>query len=149
MHTGSVHAIMRTKKSYKCSICNFSFSQKASLKIHIESVNENKKSYQCSICDYFFFKNLIGKSILNQFMISVSYRSVQFVISVVIKKLSQKCILGQFIRRKSHMCSVCNFSFSLKSSLEIQSESVNENKKSFKCSFCDYFCSKKCDLKKY
>ena len=57
--------------------------------------------------------------------------------------------MGQFIRRKSHMCSVCNFSFSLKSSLEIQSESVNENKKSFKCSFCDYCCPKKCDLQKH
>ena len=34
-------------------------------------------------------------------------------------------------------------------SLEVKSESVNENKKSFKCSFCDYCCPKKCDLKKY
>ena len=41
------------------------------------------------------------------------------------------------------------FKICTESSLEVQSESVNENKKSFKCSFCDYFCSEKCDLKKY
>ena len=41
------------------------------------------------------------------------------------------------------------FKICTESSLEVQSEPVNENKKSFKCSFCDYCCPKKCDLQKH
>ena len=80
-------------------------------------------------------------------MRNVSYRSVQFVISIVLKKVTQKGLLDQFMRTKSHMCSICNFSFSLKARFKMHIESVNENKKSHKCSICDYFCSQKFDLK--
>ena len=39
-------------KMNKCSICDSTFSQKSTLKRHMESVHENKKPYKCLICDY-------------------------------------------------------------------------------------------------
>ena len=73
MRIGSVH---ENKKSYKGSICNFSFSQKANLKIHFDSVHENKKSYKSSICDYVCPQKCDMKKHTVQFMMTRSYRSI-------------------------------------------------------------------------
>ena len=36
---------MKKKNSYKCDICDYSFSQKSHLKIHVASVHEGKSCY--------------------------------------------------------------------------------------------------------
>ena len=38
-------------KPFKCDICNYTFTQKGHMKIHIKSVHGNKKSFKCDICD--------------------------------------------------------------------------------------------------
>ena len=105
-------------------------------------------------------------------MITRSFRSVQFVILVVLKKVNLKMhIVTVLYIKKSCKCSICNFSFSQKVSLKISnqfirkkvilllnvcyrecelkkhSESVHDNLNSHKCSICDYSCSRKGTLK--
>ena len=42
IHVSSVH---ERKKTFKCDICDYSFSQKSHLKIHVASVHEGKSCY--------------------------------------------------------------------------------------------------------
>ena len=42
------------KKHYKCSMCNNSFSHKTNLKAHMESIHDVKKKNKCSDCDHSF-----------------------------------------------------------------------------------------------
>ena len=39
-------------KSHQCQICDYTASQKRSLKIHIDSIHNQLKTHKCSICDY-------------------------------------------------------------------------------------------------
>ena len=47
-----VESVHEGKKPYRCSICDYNFSQKNNLKAHVESVHENVKPYNCVICNY-------------------------------------------------------------------------------------------------
>ena len=42
----------KQKKVLKCEICDYSFAQTGSLKMHVMSVHDNKKEFKCEICDY-------------------------------------------------------------------------------------------------
>ena len=79
MHIVTVHD---NKKSFKCSICNFSFSQKASLKIWNQFIR-TKSHISAQFVIMFVIQNVIWKSILNQFMITWTHPSAQFVITIV------------------------------------------------------------------
>ena len=39
------------KKSFKCNVCDASFTLNPSLKKHILSSHEKRKPYNCNICD--------------------------------------------------------------------------------------------------
>ena len=43
-HVESVH---ENRKPHKCTVCNYSCSQKSTLKMHVVSVHENEKPYKC------------------------------------------------------------------------------------------------------
>ena len=45
-------SVQEKKKPFKCDMCDYSFSEKGSLKKHIASVHEGKKPFNCSICGY-------------------------------------------------------------------------------------------------
>ena len=45
--------------------------------------------------------------------------------------------------KKPVKCDICNYTFSLKSSLKRHVASVHEGNKPFKCEICDYSCAKK------
>ena len=45
-HNSSVH------EKNKCSICDYTSSNKSTLKTHIESAHEKKRPHKCTICDY-------------------------------------------------------------------------------------------------
>ena len=77
MHTESVHDKYMLQKF---SICHFDFSQKGNLKVHIGLVHEIKKHISAQYVIIFVLKNVVCKRTLNQFMMNVCYRSVQFVI---------------------------------------------------------------------
>ena len=47
-----IKSIHEGNKPHKCSICDYGFSKKISLTIHIDAVHEGKKPHKCSICDY-------------------------------------------------------------------------------------------------
>ena len=54
--------------------------------MHTESVHDKYMLQKRSICDNIFvLKNVIWKSILKQVIITISYKSVQFVISIDLK----------------------------------------------------------------
>ena len=61
-------------------------------------------------------------------MINICKRSVQFVTSIFLKKLTLKYILGQFMRTKSHICAQFAILFSQKAGFKTHMESVHENK---------------------
>ena len=88
------------------SICNFTFSQNASLKIHIESVHKNKET--CLI-----------------------YLSAQFVIIFCSQKYDlQKHTESVHEKCKLQKCSICDFNCSQKGNSKGFIGSVHENKKS-------------------
>ena len=49
---GYIAKVHEGKKPFKCSICDYIFSQKEDFTRHIVSVHDNKKPYRCSICDF-------------------------------------------------------------------------------------------------
>ena len=114
-----IDAVHTKIKSHMCSICNYSFSQKKSLKEDIESVHERKKPHNCSICSYTFAKKLN----------------------------LQKHIESVHARIKPHKCPICDFSSAYKQSLETHIESIHDRIKPHKCSICDYSTAHKKDLK--
>ena len=42
-------SVHETKKPFKCDICDYSFSQKGNLSKHVESVHEQKRPFKCDI----------------------------------------------------------------------------------------------------
>ena len=48
----NIDMIHEEKKPHKCSICDYSFAAKGSLKIHTDAVHLGKKPHKCSVCDY-------------------------------------------------------------------------------------------------
>ena len=40
------------KKSLKCDVCDYSCSQKGTMKTHVSMVHEEKKPFKCDNCDY-------------------------------------------------------------------------------------------------
>ena len=80
---------MRTKShTYKCSVFNFSFSQKLTWKCILNELVRTKIRTSAQFVLKFVLENMIWKSILNKLMITRSYRSFQFVISVVLEKVT-------------------------------------------------------------
>ena len=54
----------KESKSHKCSVCDYSCTQKQDLKRHIDAIHENKKPHKCSICDQSFsLKDSLNKHI--------------------------------------------------------------------------------------
>ena len=51
--------------------------------------------------------------------------------------------------KKPVKCDICNYTFSLKSSLKRHVASIHEGNKPFKCDICNYMCSLKGNLKKH
>ena len=49
-----ISVVHEGQKPFKCSICEASFAQKYSMKNHIVAVHEGKKPFKCSICDTSF-----------------------------------------------------------------------------------------------
>ena len=45
-------SVQEKKKPFKCDMCDYSFSEKGSLKRHIASVHEGKKPFKCDVCSY-------------------------------------------------------------------------------------------------
>ena len=103
------------KKQHKCSICEYTYFSKPSLKRHIQSVHEGKKTHKCSICDH----STLTKQNLNTHIKSVHER------------------------RKPYTCTICEYSASQKGHLKKHIDSVHEVKKPITCPFCDYSTSLK------
>ena len=66
----------KQKKVLKCEICDYSFAQTGSLKMHVMSVHRNKKPFKYEIYEYSCSKNLIWKIMLSQFMGIKSHSNV-------------------------------------------------------------------------
>ena len=49
-----IGAVHEGKKPFKCSICDYSCSQKGHLTHHIASIHEGKKPFTCTVCYYKF-----------------------------------------------------------------------------------------------
>ena len=49
-HIATIHG---EKKSFRCSVCEYTSSHKSGRTYHIASVHEGKKPYKCSKCDYY------------------------------------------------------------------------------------------------
>ena len=47
-HIASVH---EARNSFKCNMCDKSFSQKGNMYLHVETVHEGRKAFKCDICD--------------------------------------------------------------------------------------------------
>ena len=76
------------KKQHKCSICDYTYFSKVSLKTHIESVHEGKKPHKCSICDH----SALTKQNLNNHIKSVHEKrksiSALFVTTLILVSLT-------------------------------------------------------------
>ena len=57
-----IAAIHEGKKPFKCDTCDYSCSEKGSMKKHVSSVHEGKKSFKCEVCN----SSCSEKSNLNQ-----------------------------------------------------------------------------------
>ena len=40
------------KNTFKCDICDYSYSEKRDMNRHIASVHEGQKPFNCDICEY-------------------------------------------------------------------------------------------------
>ena len=115
--TGHIASVHEGKKPLNCFVCDHSFSDKASLSWHIASVHEGKKPLKCYISDCnYSLKNII----LQQFIRKGNHSIVLF----VIYNFSQKVHLNQHIRlvhqdKKTHKCSNCDYSCSIKEKLDL------------------------------
>ena len=93
------------KKPFKCDICDQSFSAKAVLNRHIDSIHKGIKPFKCNVCD----KAFAHKLHLNGHIESVHKG------------------------KKPFKCNICDASFSGKGYLNGHIESVHKGKKTFLC----------------
>ena len=75
-HIASIH---EGKKPFSCSICNSTFSYKAAMEKHIESINEKKDHMSAPNVMLVLLKVMFWKNILYLFMRGTKITSVQFV----------------------------------------------------------------------
>ncbi|KAM3181877.1 hypothetical protein ACTXT7_013491 [Hymenolepis weldensis] len=93
----------------KCNLCEKSFTRRANLRVHVDSVHKNPKSFECDIC---------GKS-FNQ------ARYMKAHVEAVHEKV------------KSVQCLECNKFFGSKSNLKRHVDRIHKNLKPFKCEICE------------
>ena len=97
-------SVQEKKKPFKCDMCDYSFSEKGSLKKHIASVHEGKKSFKCDLCDY----SCSHKSAMSQHTLAVHEG------------------------KKPFKCEICDYSSSLKGRVKQHILSVHEGYNPFK-----------------
>ena len=86
----NIKSVHEKEKPYKCTICDISFTAKASLNGHISSVHEKQKPQKCTICDTSFAQ--IGNL--------------------------QRHIASVHEKKKQHKCTICGSSFAANGSLK-------------------------------
>ena len=87
------------KKAFKCYICDYSCSLKASLKRHVDSVHGNKKPFKCEMCDY----------------------------SCSQKPTMKRHVESVHEKKKPFKCDICAYSYPLRANLKRHVDSVHGN----------------------
>ena len=106
-----IEAVRKGKKTFKCQICEKSFSQSAVLWKFIRSqFMKTKNSFKCNICDY----SCYGKRDMNNHVGSVHEG------------------------KKPFKCKVCDKTFSFKSGMNTHIETVHDGKKKYECVTKDF-----------
>ena len=79
-----------------------------------------------------------------------SQSNVTFVTTAVLKRVTWKHMLNQFMKeKKSFKCDICDYSCSQKGTMKRHGVLVHEEKKRFKCNICDYACAKKYNITRH
>ena len=128
------------KKEHTCHICNKSFPNLCTLKVHINAVHEGQKNYQCTICDKFFgyawYVNnhikIVHKAIKDH---KCKFCNRSFGSTSNLKHHVCKAI--QKSRSKDYKCSICGLSYFDKSSMKRHIKIIHEGKNNNRCKFCD------------
>ena len=47
-----LHQFIKERNRFKCVICDYSFSTKQKINMHVASVHEEKKPFKCNICEF-------------------------------------------------------------------------------------------------
>ena len=147
MHIAAVH---EGRKPHVCQQCGKAFSQRASLKAHIETQHEGKKDFHtCHICG----KTFQQKSYLKIHISSVHEGRLDFTCQMCGKSFPFKCQLTKHIavfhEGKRKICQICGKSFSETSSLNKHISSVHEGLRDYQCQVCDKAYKDKKNLKKH
>ena len=138
------------KKRFKCNGCDKAYYEKQDMKRHIESVHEGKKPFKCDICDYSCFRKIH----MNIHVASVHEGKKPFKCDACDYRCSRKNTLKTHVDsvhegKKPFKCEVCEHTCSQKYNLKKHVESVHDGKKPLKCGICEYSCSQKYQLKQH
>ena len=145
--------LRKNNRPFPCPDCPSSFTSRADLKIHTESVHEGLKPYQCSFCPSSFSrKNNWKRHEQGHGKHSLEKPSESHSITTEEKDgVKKETQLNQSESDKKDKrpfpCLDCPSSFSSNADLKIHTNTVHEGLKPFQCSFCGSNFSRKNNLK--
>ena len=132
-HTRTIHE----GKRFSCHICVSTFTQKHSLKAHIEYTHERKEDSEDAV---FKCNNCISE-FGSQYKLNIHFRKVHEetkcnICDIFLVKAELKLHVITEHKGKKFKCTICSGTFISQSSLLTHTSSVHEEKK-FKCHICD------------
>lgn len=138
-------------KKYSCKNCEFSTTNRSSLKCHVNTVHLTIKELYCDKCDYSTSLKFDLKCHVNQvhFKNNINYFCDSCDFSTNGRSNLKIHVNAVHLRIKNFLCNKCDFSSYHKQGLKNHEKAVHLKIKEFSCDECDHSSSRKRDLKSH
>jgi len=126
-------------KPFRCTICQYQCTSKASLDKHVHLVHKKERPFACQVCQRRF-----GQKVhLNVHMNAVHLKDRPFHCdecgyAAATKGLVQKHVSTVHRKEKPYACEICNSRFGQKVHMQKHVITVHMKEKPYKCDLCSY-----------